>query len=99
MADPHRYPERYLADPYITTMGVINALSLIIPGIILLLLIRGTKVRPLRNITIILSLFAVFHGAYHVLLMIGQFATAEPVDALTVLLLVSLGIYYNKRLG
>lgn len=78
-------------------LGIINALAVIIPGIVLLLFIRGVKVPTLRNLTLLLALFGLLHGLYHILLLAGMFTLANPVDLITVLLLVLLGIYYNLR--
>jgi len=80
-----------------TLLGIVSALAVIIPGLLLLLLVRGVKMPTLRNLTVLLASFALLHGLYHVLLLVNMPGLANPVDFLTVLLLVVLGIYYNMK--
>ncbi|MBI2184917.1 MAG: hypothetical protein HYU39_08175 [Thaumarchaeota archaeon] len=80
-------------------LGLISALAVIIPGIILLVLIRGVNKPVLRNLTIMLASFAILHGIYHILLILGQSILANPVDLVSVILLVFFGLYYSARIG
>ena len=84
-------------DYTLTVLGVVNALAVIIPGLLLFLLSRGVKVPTLRNLTVLLASFGLLHGLYHVLILVNMPVLANPVDFLTVLLLVVLGIYYNRK--
>jgi hypothetical protein len=52
-------------------LGLADALAVIIPGVVLLSLIRGVEVRTLRNLTLILSGFAILHGFYHISYLVG----------------------------
>lgn len=62
-----------------------------------LLLVRGVKVSTLRNLTILLESFGLLHGLYHILTLVNMPALANLVDLLRVILLVMLGIYYNRK--
>jgi len=85
-----------LVDIY-TALGLISAFSVIIPGIVLLTLVRGVKIASLRNITLLLSAFGILHGLYH-LSYIANFAEyANYLDLATALILVILGMYYTDR--
>jgi hypothetical protein len=81
-----------------TALGLISAFSVIIPGIVLLTLVRGVKIASLRNLTIMLSAFGILHGLYH-LSYIANFAQyANYLDLATALILVILGMYYTDRI-
>ena len=84
-------------DYTLTVLGIVNALAVIIPGLLLLLLVRGVKVPTLRNLTILLASFGLLHGLYHILTLVNIPVLANLVDLLTVILLVTLGIYYNRK--
>jgi hypothetical protein len=85
-----------LVDIY-TVLGLISALSVIVPGLILLTLIRGVKIASLRNITIMLSAFGILHGFYHLSYLINLVEYAPYLDLATALILVMLGLYYSDR--
>jgi hypothetical protein len=79
-------------------LDLTSALAVIIPGIILLSLLRGLKVPSLRNMTIILSSFAILHGFYHLSYLIGDlYIYAPEIDLVTAIMLVMLGMYYSNR--
>lgn len=80
-----------------TALGLISALSVIIPGIVLLTLIRGVKIASLRNITIMLAAFGILHGLYHLSYVVNYTAYANYLDLGTALILVILGMYYTDR--
>jgi hypothetical protein len=80
-----------------TALGWTSALSVIVPGIILLTLIRGVKVASLRNLTIMLSLFAILHGFYHISFIFGLNAIGTIIDLVSALILVMIGMYYSNR--
>ena len=81
-----------------TILGLISAFSVIIPGVVLLGLIRGIKVPSLRNMTILLSGFAILHGFYHLSYLTPYSYYAPFIDLATALILVTLGMYYTNRL-
>ena len=79
-----------------TILDLTSAFSVIIPGVVLLSLIKGVKIASLRNITIMLSAFAILHGFYHLSYLINLFAYAPYIDLATALILVLLGMYYSE---
>jgi hypothetical protein len=78
-------------------LGLVDALAVIIPGLVLLLLIKGVKVPTLRNLTLILSGFAILHGFYHISYLVGWDSVAVYIDLATAFILVYLGIYYTNK--
>ena len=84
---------------YFTILGVISALSVMIPGFVVLARFGIVKVSLLRNLTILLSLFAIIHGFYHLLLLAGAPVSANIVDFITVAILILIGAYYNAKVG
>ena len=86
-----------MVDPYIA-LTWISALAVIIPGFILLSLIRGVKVASLRNLTIILASFGILHGFYHLSYLVGWGDFAPFIDLGSALILVMLGMYYTNRI-
>jgi hypothetical protein len=78
-------------------LGIIDALAVIIPGVLLLALIRGVKVSTLRNLTLILSGFAILHGFYHISYLVGWYSIAPFIDLASAVVLVCLGLYYTNR--
>ena len=84
-------------DYTLSVLSMISALAVIIPGLFLLLMVRGVKMHRLRNLTVLLASFGLLHGLYHVLMFLNMSVLANPVDLLTVVLLVVLGIYYNRK--
>src|ERR1700736_3181313 len=79
-------------------LGWTSALSVIIPGVILLALIRGVNVPSLRNMTILISLFGVIHGFYHISYLYGLSDVGAFLDILSVIVLVILGLQYNQKI-
>jgi hypothetical protein len=79
-------------------LGWTSALSVIIPGVILLALIRGVNVPSLRNMTILISLFGVIHGFYHISYLYGLSDVGALLDILSVIVLVILGLQYNQKI-
>jgi len=78
-------------------LGIIDALAVIIPGVVLLALIKGVKVSTLRNLTLILSGFAILHGFYHISYLVGWSSVAPFIDLGSAVILVCLGLYYTNR--
>jgi hypothetical protein len=83
-------------DPY-TLMTWISAMAVIIPGLVILSLIRGLKVESLRNLTIILASFGILHGFYHLSYLVNLGTIAPYIDLASALILVMLGMYYSNR--
>jgi hypothetical protein len=81
-----------------TFLDLISAFAVIIPGVVLLTLIKGVKVASLRNMTIMLSAFAILHGFYHLSYLTPYVYYAPYLDLLTALILVMLGMYYSNRM-
>lgn len=81
----------------LVALGVISALAVIIPGFVLLLLIRGVKVSALRNLSTMLASFGILHGIYHLLFLAGNAVVANVIDLITVIILVIIGVYYNIK--
>jgi hypothetical protein len=86
-----------LVELHIVALGVISALGVIIPGFVLLLLIRGVKVSALKNLSIMLASFGIVHGIYHLLLLAGIAVVANVIDLISVIILVIIGVYYNMK--
>jgi hypothetical protein len=84
---------------HFTLLGIISALAVIIPGVVILLLIRGVRIPGLRILTVLLASFGLLHGIYHILLIFGLRRIADPIDLATVLLLIAFGLYYRRRVG
>ena len=80
-----------------TILDLISAFAVIIPGVVLLALIRGVKVPSLRNMTILLSAFSILHGFYHLSYLTPYVGYAPYLDLLTALILVILGMQYSNR--
>ncbi len=84
---------------YFTALEIISAFSVLIPGIVILARFGRVKVTPLKTLTILISLFAIVHGIYHLLQMTGYPAFANILDLVTVLILIAIGAYYNARVS
>jgi hypothetical protein len=80
-----------------TILGVVSGLSVIIPGILLLSRFGKIKLTPLRNLTIIIASFAIFHGLYHFSLVAGLIDVGFVLDFLTSVILVVMAVYYTQR--
>ena|SRR2546427_7697555 len=91
--------DRELALDAFTALGITSAVAVLIPGVALLAFFRSVKIPTLRNMTFILGLFCIFHGAYHLLFLVDLPQFGNIVDFVTVGLLISLGIYYNVKVG
>ncbi|MBI4258609.1 MAG: hypothetical protein HY619_06605 [Thaumarchaeota archaeon] len=94
---PYNETAALLLSPF--TLGIISALAVIVPGIILLFLIRGVNQAVLKNLTIMLAAFGITHGLYHLLLLFRLPSIADPIDLVSVILLVLFGIYYTVKVG
>lgn len=84
---------------YFTALGLISAFSVLIPGIVILARFGRVKVTPFKTLTILISLFAIVHGIYHLLQLTGNPALGNILDLVTVLILIAIGAYYNARVS
>src|SRR3989442_751656 len=80
-----------------TILGIMSALSVLVPSIFILALIKGVKTPAFKNLTIMLASFGILHGCYHFLFLINLPIIALPVDLATVLILVLMGLYYTQK--
>jgi hypothetical protein len=87
-----------LAIALFTILDLTSAFAVIIPGVVLLTIIRGIKVPSLRNMTILLSAFSILHGFYHLSYLTSYYDYAPYLDLATALILVMLGMYYTNRI-
>ena len=79
------------------SLNVINALAVLVPGFILLGMLRSERAPVVKRLTMILALFTIVHGVYHSLEVFGLQTIADPIDFVSVLILVYLGVYYNRQ--
>lgn len=84
---------------YFTALGIISAFSVLIPGIVILARFGRVKVTPFKTLTILISLFAIVHGIYHLLQLTGYPVLGNILDLLTVIILIAIGAYYNARVS
>jgi hypothetical protein len=80
-------------------LGVISAVAVLIPGLILLWYIPGMKIRVLRNLSILLASFAILHGVYHLLLIGNLSVIGNPLDLVTAVLVMLVGLYYAVKVA
>ena len=66
-------------------------------GIVPLIIASRVKVRSLRILSLLLGLFAVIHGFYHLASGFQQEFLADVVfEPISLVLLIGLGAYYSK---
>ncbi len=80
-----------------TILGLTSALSVIIPGIILLARFGRIKLASLRNLTVILASFAILHGFYHFSTVAGLTGVGFVLDFISSVLLVVVAVYYSQK--
>jgi hypothetical protein len=77
--------------------GVLLFSIMVAAGIVPLIMAVKVKVRSLRILSLLLGLFAVVHGLYHLASGFQQPVLADVVfEPISLLLLVGLGAYYSK---
>lgn len=83
-----------------TLLGLINAVALIGASIVPISLVFRAKIPSLRIFSLLLGLFALSHGLYHLLFtfVLGYLAR-EFLDTLSVVVLVIFAVYYSVRGG
>jgi len=81
----------------LATGGIVLFAILVAAGIIPLVMAARVKVRSLRILSLLLGLFAVVHGFYHLASGFQQDLLADAVfEPTSLLLLIGLGAYYSK---
>ncbi|OLD04438.1 hypothetical protein AUG19_08090 [archaeon 13_1_20CM_2_54_9] len=81
----------------LATGGIVLFTIMAAAGIVPLIMAVKTKVRSLRILSLLLGLFAIVHGFYHLASGYQQEILADAVfEPLSLVLLVTLGAYYSK---
>jgi hypothetical protein len=79
------------------TGGIVLFAIMVAAGTVPLIMAVKVKVRSLRILSLLLGLFAVVHGFYHLAFGLQQQFLADVVfEPVSLTLLVSLGFYYSK---
>jgi hypothetical protein len=79
------------------TGGIVLFAIMVAAGTVPLIMAVKVKVRSLRILSLLLGLFAVVHGFYHLAFGLQQGFLADAVfEPISLVLLVSLGLYYSK---
>jgi len=81
----------------LVTGGLVLFTIMVAAGIIPLIMALKVKVRSIRILSLLLGLFAVVHGFYHLAFGFQQELLADAVfEPISLLLLIGLGAYYSK---
>jgi len=81
----------------LVTGGVVLFAIMVAAGVVPLIMAFKAKVRSLRILSLLLGLFAVVHGFYHLASGFQQDFLADAVfEPISLTLLVGLGAYYSK---
>ena len=81
----------------LVTGGIVLFTIMVAAGIIPLIMALKVKVHSLRILSLLLGLFAVVHGFYHLAFGFQQELLADAVfEPISLLLLIGLGAYYSK---
>ena len=81
----------------LVTGGIALFTIMVAAGIVPLIMAVKVKVRSLRILSLLLGVFAVVHGFYHLAFGFQQDFLAEVVfEPISLILLVGLGAYYSK---
>lgn len=79
------------------TGGIVLFAIMVAAGIVPLIMAARVKVRSLRILSLLLGLFAVVHGFYHLASGFQQPFLADVIfEPISLLLLVGLGVYYSR---
>jgi len=77
--------------------GMVLFTIMVAAGIIPLIMAIKVKVHSLRILSLLLGLFAVVHGFYHLAFGFQQELLADAVfEPISLILLIGLGAYYSK---
>ena len=81
-----------------TILGLIDGISLVAASSVLLFLVVKSNMRSLRILSLLLGLFALSHGLYHLFFTFVIGYTARGVlDSLSVIFLVTFALYFTKK--
>jgi len=81
----------------LVTGGIALFAIMVVAGIVPLIMGVKAKARSLRILSLLLGLFAVVHGFYHLASGYQQDFLADAVfEPISLILLVGLGAYYSK---
>jgi len=81
----------------LVTGGIVLFSIMVAAGIVPLIMAFRVKVHSLRILSLLLGLFAIIHGFYHLASGFQQEFLADVViEPISLLLLVGLGAYYSK---
>ena len=81
-----------------TILGLIDGISLVAASLVLLFLSMKTNLPSLRTLSLLLGLFALSHGLYHLFFTLVVGYTARAVlDSLSVIFLVTFAVYFTKK--
>jgi hypothetical protein len=81
-----------------TILGLIDGISLVAASMVLLYMVLRSNVPSLRILSLLLGLFALSHGLYHLFFtfVIGYTARAA-LDSFSVVVLVTFALYFTKK--
>ena len=81
-----------------TFLGLIDGISLVATSFVLLYLALKTNMTSLRILSLLLGLFSLSHGLYHLFFTFVIGYTARAVlDSLSVIFLVTFALYFTKK--
>jgi hypothetical protein len=81
----------------LATGGIVLFTIMVAAGIIPLIMAIKVKVHSLKILSLLLGLFAVVHGFYHLAFGFQQELLADAVlEPISLILLIGLGAYYSK---
>jgi hypothetical protein len=81
----------------LVTGGIVLFAIMAGAGVVPLIMAVRVKVHSLRILSLLLGLFAIVHGFYHLAFGFQQELLADAVfEPISLLLLVGLGLYYSK---
>jgi len=79
-------------------VGILIFVSLVAAGLVPLLMFFKVKIRTIRILSLLLGLFAVTHGLYHLSAGFGNELFSDLVfEPVSVSILVAFGLYYSKK--
>jgi hypothetical protein len=81
----------------LVTGGIVLFAIMVAAGIVPLIMAFRVKVHSLRILSLLLGLFAIVHGFYHLAFGFQQAILADVVfEPASLILLIGLGAYYSK---
>jgi len=81
----------------LVTGGIVLFTIMVAAGVVPLVMALKVKIRSLRILSLLLGLFAVVHGFYHLAFGFQQQLLADAVlEPISLILLIGLGAYYSK---